>query len=182
VLDRLSRQSDTPVSSDGELSSDNIVSNSIIRNKGSICGSQIIKRDLLYTLKSNSTSYELSWDFLDIVKELPVGFKSSLINFKVNGTGGVLANSKTYSGGINISNNNFPIQINATVRVSSPCGDIDLLAEFPLNTNNTGTFRHTMSVRDLNPKSGQISLTEQLNNLESLVYELSLKVNELSRV
>lgn len=178
TLDKLRNQ--TQVSSTSkDINSDEITSKSIIRNNSSICGSNIIKRDFIYELEASQSNYQLSWDFLEIISNLPVGYKTGLVSFKATSNTGVVTNSKSYSGGISVSANSFPIAINTSIRVSSPCGDIDLSTEFTLNSSNTGTHRTPLSVKDLNPKSGQISLTEQLNNLESLVYELNLKINDL---
>lgn len=197
IIDGLKAQTPSTASAT-TISTDDITSRSLMRNKSYICSSQIVKRDYTYGISIAQNTVLFSWDFLGVLSNLPVGYKSAKIDVKVTGSSSssnaLIPNSKTSSGGISLSAANFPISVDILVRVTSPCGDIDLTSQFAItNPSAVGTYGTKFAIRDLNPQTGEIGLTTQLNSLEDqtssnalsistaldLIKELKLEITDL---
>lgn len=166
------------------ISTDDITSKSLIRNTSYICSSKIVKRDFVYTISNSVNSVLFSWDFLPVISALPTGFKLATSRVKVTGNSSsganLLADSQTPSGGIPLTLQSFPITADLTVRLTSPCGNIDLTSQiYVTNPAVVGEWRTNFSVKDLNPATGEINLTNQLNSLEDQLVSLRLEVENL---
>lgn len=172
----------TTSSSTTKITSDDIISKSPMLNRSHICSSQIIKRDFEYGISINQNTVLFSWDFLPVLTALPDGYKTATIRVKlygVNSAGSnVFAESKAASAGLSVNASNFPITADITIRLTSPCGNIDLMSKFNIiNPADTGTFKTYLDAQDLNPKTGEINLTEQLKSVEAQLSSNTLKLN-----
>lgn len=163
------------------LNTDNITSKSIIRNIGSVSASKIIKRDFTYkvTTGSNGTTV-FNWDLIPVIHQLPAGYEAALTKVKISGkptTGtNVIADSKSPGANLTIPLDRYPVTVDLTIRVTSPTGNIDLQKTVDLiNPSITGSYRAVLDALDLNPQSGEMSLTEHLNSIESQVRNLAIK-------
>jgi hypothetical protein len=166
------------------ISSDDITSKSLIRNTSYVCSSKITKRDFVYNISNSANSVVFSWDFLPVISALPTGFKLAISRVKVSGNsasgGNFIVDSQTPSGGIPINLSNFPITADISVRLTTPCGQVDLTSQIHVvNPAITGDFRTRFDVRDLNPQAGTINLTQQLNSLEDQIVTLRLEIENL---
>jgi len=174
-------ETETPVQTTADITTDDITSKSLMRNKSYICSAQIVKRDFTYGISITQNTVLFSWDFLSVLSNLPTGYKTAKIDVKTTGSStasNAFTSSKTASGGVSISAANFPISVDILTRVTSPCGDIDLTSQFTIvNPAEVGTFGTKFEARDLNPQTGTIRLTEQLNSLEAQVFQNSLAIN-----
>ena len=163
-----------------QITSDDIVSKSLVRNKSNICAANIVKRDFTYSQTLSGNSVLVSWDFWPVINELPAGYKTAVIGVEINGVGdnNNLASSKSPSAGLSVFASSFPVIIDANIRLTTPCGNVDLSTKIHLrNPAEVGTFRTTLNADDLNPQSSQIKLTTQLNELEAAITSLTLKQN-----
>lgn len=165
-----------------QIYSDDILSKSLMRNTSYICSAQIVKREFEYELSLTESGALFSWDLLGVSQDLPEGFKLATSRVKITGNtlsgSNVLADSKTLSGGVSLNAANFPVSADITMRVTSPCGDVELTWEILLtNPTYVGKFRSSLDVKDLNPQTGGINLTQQLNSLESQLSSSILKLN-----
>lgn len=172
----------SPVETTTSISTDDITSKSLMRNKSYICSAQIVKRDFTYGISVTQNTVLFSWDFLSVLSNLPTGYKTAKIDVKTTGSSSTASNaftsSKTASGGVSLSAANFPISVDILTRVTSPCGDIDLTSQFTIvNPAEVGTFGTKFDARDLNPQTGVINLTQQLDSLESQLSSAILKLN-----
>lgn len=163
--------------SEQALNTDLIVSRSVVRNTSGACGSKIVTRSFTYTLSASQTGAVFGWSLTDVIKALPKGYNSSVIRVKVSGATvdnrNLIADSRKQSGGVSIKTNQFPITADILIRVSTPCGDVDMESTVKVTSpGKAGTFTGTLKVMDLNPNTGEIVLTEQLNSLEAQVYEI----------
>lgn len=166
------------------ITSDDVMSKSIVRNTSSICSSQIIERQFTYSLSANQNSTTFGWSLVGFIGALPSGYNSQTIRVRISGSTvngkNVIADSSKASAGLNVRADQFPITVDVMVRVTSPCGDIDMERSLKLvSPATTGTLSATLNATDLNPQSGEIGLTDQLNNLENNVYTIGAKVESL---
>jgi len=164
-----------------QVYTDDIISTSIVRNGSSICSSKIVKRDFTYGLSISQSTVLFNWDVLEVIKALPTGYERATVKVKLTGVSdasNVFADSTSPSAGLSVAAANFPINVDIVLRVVSPCGNIDLTSNFVVrNPSETGIFRTTLDARDLNPKSGQVNLTQQLNSLESQLSSALLSIS-----
>lgn len=162
---------------------DDIVSKSPVRNTSSICASAIVKRDFMYSLTKTSAGVTITYDLVDIVRNLPPKYEVGVARVlatgqPVNGLSTII-DSKSISMSFNIPMDRYPVSINFMLRVIAPCGQIDLT--YTLNLINpaiSGSFRAVMDANDLNPTSGEVKLTDQLNTLESRLQVIEGKVQD----
>jgi len=167
------------------ISSDQVMSKSLVRNSSSVCASNIINRQFSYSLSSTQSTSTLGWNLTGFISALPNGYSAAVTRVRVTGStvGGrnVIVDSQTVSSGTGIRIDQYPVTMDVLIRVTSPCGDIDMQSSISIpNPTNTGTFTGNLNGNDLNPRSGEITLTEQLNNLESQVNSLETKTSTMS--
>lgn len=172
----------SPTENTPEISSDEVISRSIIRNPAGMCSSSIVERTFNYALSSSKTGSVFGWNYGDIVTALPNGYSASVFRTKVYGatSGGqnIIGDSDKQSSGVNVGTNQYPLTVDLFIRVSSPCGDVDMSASIKvLSPSKVGSFRGSMAVSDLNPETGQVMLTDQLNSLESQLYDFGVRFN-----
>lgn len=186
ILDSLAGQSSSAKTDDVVITSDDIVSKSLMRSKSYVCSAKIVKRDFTYGLSISQNTTLFTWDFLGVLQVLPAGYKTAKIEVKATGqsTGtNALINSKTASGGTSINASSFPVSVDILVRLTSPCGDIDLTSSLTLNNPiAVGTYGTKFDAKDLNPQTGTISLTNQLDSLESQVSSNILKTTTVEEL
>lgn len=171
ILTELAKANPSVVNEPSAITTDDIVSKSLMRNKSHVCASKIVKRDFTYALSISQNSVLVSWDFLDVISSLPEGYKSATTGVKITGLANgstFSAESKSPSAGLSVLAANFPVSVNIALRVTSPCGNIDLTSQLNLsNPIETGEFRTSFAAQDLNPQTGQIKLTQQIDSIES---------------
>lgn len=162
---------------------DDIITKSAIRNSGSVCASSIIKRDFGYSLTPNSAGTTLTYSLVEVISSLPPGYELAVARVKAVGTAvsgiNVIFDTRSISTSQNITVQRFPVVIEFLLRLTSPCGQIDLA--YTLNLTNpatAGSFRATLEANDLNPTSGNVNLTTQLNNLESEVQKIKGQIQD----
>lgn len=175
----------TVASQSDPLNSDNITSRSLIRNPSSVCASAITQKNFTYSLTSSQTGTTFTWDLRSIINNLPDEYDAATIRVKATGAVGanLLGDSNKISAGFNLSVDKYPVVIDINVRVTAPCGNIDLTTRIELiNPALTGTYGAVLTASDLNPRSGQLSLTEHLNNLEGQVSNQGVKLNSIKDV
>lgn len=170
-----------------EITSDDITSKSIIRNEASPCAAKIVKRDFEYILTNNESGSTFSWNLLDILASLPEEYDARFTKVKVIGaseTGtNTIVDSSSASAGVNIGINQFPVSVSITIRVATDCGQVDLSKTLNLvSPTLTGGFRSFLDVQGLDTQSGEINLTDQLNNLETQVNNLNIKLDSFRKV
>lgn len=176
---------ETTDSTSTQLSSNDIISKSLIRNTSGVCSSKIINRTITHKLSTTQTTTTFGWDFLKLISDLPSGYEAALSSITVTGKGGngrsnVIAQSKSPSSGVGVRVDQYPLTVDFLIRVSSPCGDVDLKKTIRvLSSTNTGEHSTVLDAVDLNPISGEVSLTEQLDNLEAQVIGLGQKVETI---
>lgn len=164
---------ETPIQPSTQITSDDVLSKSSIIDTSSVCASNIINRTVNYSLSTNTATSTFNWDLLELSNNLPEGYSVAVSRVRIFGSS-LVNDSSALSGSANISINLYPVTVTFSVRVISPCGDIDLEKTIKLLTpSNTGSFKATLDAKDLNPQSGDVILTVQLNNLESRVNSLS---------
>jgi hypothetical protein len=166
-----------------DTTTDDVMSKSKVRNTSSICASNIINRTFQYTLTAGPTSTTFGWNLLDVISALPSGYNASVVRVRVSGSGStnLIADSSNPSSGIGVRLDQYPITADFTLRVSSSCGDIDLLQTVKIlsTTGNSGTYNAVFDAQDINPQSGEIVLTQQLDGIESQIVSLSQKLNTI---
>lgn len=183
-LNSIGSSQNSSSSGDEEITTDDIVSKSLVRDSSNLCASNIIKRDFYYSLSSTTSSSTFAWNMLDIRTNLPTGYRIGLVRVRATGSTAagrnVIADSNKISGGVPLGPNNYPVTMDFLIRVTSPCGDIDLEKTLTLqNPSRTGTYNVYLDARDLNPQSGEIGLTDQLNMIEDNISNLQAKVGTL---
>lgn len=179
-LDNLPTTPEESIESNDTITTDNIVSKSLVRNTSAVCSSKIINRTITYTLSATQTTTTLGWNMLPLIGDLPSGYDSAVIRVRVTGNTvngkNVISDNRTPSGAVGIRVDQYPVSVDFLIRVTSPCGDVDLQKTVKIpSIGNLGTFNVVLTAEDLNPQTGEIVLTDQLNSLES-------KVNELGQV
>ena len=178
----------TPIQqTQAQVTTDDIISKSLVRSDGAICGSLIVKRDFAYTLTPQSSGILFNYNLLDIARNLPEGYDIAmsrvLFSGKADGGLSTFYDSKSMSANVTIPLNRYPVTVDLSLRINSPCGQIDMTQSLQLiNPAQSGGFYSTMSVRDLTPNSGQVGLTVQLNNLEAKVNELDGLLKNVSNL
>lgn len=151
---------------------DSIMSKSSIRGASSTCGSLITVRDFEYTLSLSNNSIVLSYNLMDIVRNLPSGYETVATRTLVTGTPinglAVISDSRAISSSITIPVSRYPVTVEFLLRLTAPCGQLDMTYTLNLfNPSLLGKYRLVMNVTDINPSSGDVALTEHLNSIES---------------
>lgn len=170
-----------------EITTDGITSKSLSRSRSYLCAAAVVKRDFTYSVSINQNTVFFNWDLFPVINALPAGYKLATTRVKITGfnSGGsnVITNSEKPSAGINIAASNFPITVDIVLRVNSPCGDIEIKTNFiTVNPVEVGDFRAVLDVVDLNPRTGSINLTEQLNGVESQLSSQALEIKTLKEL
>lgn len=174
----------TPVLPESTMpTTDDIVSKSPVRNTSSICASGIIKRDFAYSLTKGAAGVTVTYDLVDIVRNLPHGYELGVTRVlatgqPVNGLSTII-DARSISMSFNIPMDRYPASISFLMRIIAPCGQVDLT--YTLNLINpaiSGSFRAVMEANDLNPTSGEVKLTDQLNTIESRLQIIEGRVQD----
>lgn len=162
---------------------DDIVTTSLIRSTGSLCASNIINRELQYSLSTNAAGTVLTYDMVNIVRSLPNDYELSIGRVRVLGipVGGisVVTDSRSLGTSLSIPLNRYPVTAEFLLRITSPCGQIDLTKTIDLNNPAlVGSFRVDLDGQDLTPNQGQVNLTQQLNNVEARLNAVEGRVKD----
>lgn len=174
VISKIAGMSQTQDSASANLTSDDIVSKSIIRNGTTFCSSKIVVRDFTYAISNSTSSTTFSYNLLNFAKALPQGYE--VVSSRIRAIGSpnekgsnIISDNKALSSGFGIGLNRYPVTVNITVRVQSDCGDIDFTKTVYLPSASTsGTFRALLDANDItNSLPGEIKLTDQLTKLET---------------
>jgi hypothetical protein len=189
VIERLDEGSaSTSTSDDLDLTTDDITTTSLVRNPASLCSSQITTKDFTYTLSSGVSSSTFSWSLLNITSNLPDGYTASFARILATGvidTGSsIVFDSNSLSAGLAIELNRYPLTIDFSLRVASPCGDINMSHQVYISSPaQKGTYGVKMMVNDLMPGStNELTLTQQLNTLEANVQQNQESLNSFETV
>lgn len=190
VLEKIataSASSETAPSS--SISSDDVMSKSLIRNGGSVCASKVVVRDFTYTLTNTASSTTFSWNLLTLIQSLPADYEVGSVRVQAVGRpnsagSNLIASSKSPSAGFNIGLDRYPVSVDITLRVAAPCGNIEMNKTIYLSSGvDTGTKRAVLTAEDLSTAGeSDVTLTDQLNNLEATVNFLGVKVDSMDKV
>lgn len=171
-----------------DISTDDIISTSVVRNPASTCATKIVNRTFNYTITAASSSSDFSWSLLDVMTALPKSYSVATVRVKAVGNGTntskTLVDSNNLSAGFSIDLSQYPVTVDFLIRVQSPCGDIDLeQSVYLINPAQTGKYNSTLSVKELLSSTGvDLSLTDQLDGLESKVSSVDTKLNSMDSV
>lgn len=186
ICEAIAAKADAVTADTSMPTSDDIMSKSVVRNPSSVCSSNITKRDFDYTVDVDGSNITFSWNMIPIVDGLPEGYSYASSMVRVVGSSTVannaLVNSTTVASSVALKLPSFPVSVDFSMRVVSPCGQIDLTASSDIISPTSKTVRVVMDAEDINPQSGEIVLTDQLNGLESQVQSLGIKFDSLSGV
>lgn len=176
IESKFAELSNVSVANNSANTTDDILSKSTMLSAASTCASAIVMRTFNWSLINSVSSSTLSWNLLPFISSLPSGYAAVVTRVRVTGAGAnsVIADASTPSSALNIKLNQFPITVDFLVRIKTSCGDID--AEYKLSIaspTNSGSFTATLNITDLNPVSGDMVLTAQLNNIERKISTLS---------
>lgn len=172
-------------SAEKTITTKDIVSTSLMRSQSYVCASKVVKKDFSYIISISQNTVMFSWDFLPVISALPNGYVLATSRVKISGVGSSggsnqLTNSDKVSAGLSINASNFPIVVDMTVRINSPCGDIDLTSILNIvNPALSGTYRAVLDAKDLNPRNGEISLDDQLSAVEAWISNIQVQVGNL---
>ena len=166
---------------------DDIVTRSFIRNPSAACASGVVERNFDYELTANVSTSGFSWNLLNVTSQLPVDYEVALVSVKAigqdNGTGTIIIDSNKLSAGFGADLNRYPITVDFTVRLLTPCGNLDLLKSIivpaPANKKNKATFLVNSIVQD---QSDDIILTTQLDGLESEVQQVNNRLDDFENI
>lgn len=144
----------------------------------------VVKRDFPFSTTKDGNNTILSWDLIEVLSKLPLGYAQATVRVKVTGDGSpnLIADSRTAKGTLSLALSRLPITVDFLIRVVSPCGDIDLETSKQVIFSADQSVRLTLDAQDLNPQNGQISLTDQLNALEAKVATLGVMVESATQV
>lgn len=189
ALQKIAEDSSSTVTvSADELTTDDIITNSLVRNPSALCASKIITRDFEYSLSATTANSIFSWDVLNIVSNLPAGYKVGTI--RVKATGKAIGNDTTIfdstklSAAQKIDFTRYPVTVDFSLRIVTDCGNVDMTKQIYLSSPITQDMtRVFMRVNDLLPgNNDDLKLTQQLDILEAGVQFNSQKLNELEIV
>jgi hypothetical protein len=182
VISKIANQA--PVSPSTTMpNTDDIITKSLIKSTGSLCASNIVNREFSYSLSTNAAGTVFTYDLVNLTKSLPSKYEVAMTRVRVIGTpvGGqaIVTDARSMGSSLSIPLNRYPVSVEMLMRVNSPCGQIDMTKTIDLNNPSlTGSFRLDLDALDLSPNSGQISLTQQLNNVEARLNSVEGKVKD----
>lgn len=171
---------------DKQMTTDDILTNVTNIGTGSVsnCVLNISKRDFAYTLGPSKSSTVFTYDFTEIIDALPAKYGVGRIEVTATGTSengiSTIASMKSPSSGFSLDLKRYPINIDVLLRLTTPCGNVDMRTSFNLiSSAEQGTFRRFLDVKDLttNSASKTSSLSNQLTNMEYALMVLDRKVN-----
>lgn len=175
VLEKLANGITPTVAAATVPSTDDIITNSLVRNPSALCASKIVSRDFEYNLNVGASNSSFSWDLMDIVSELPTGYELGTARVKAtgknNGSGTTVFDSTKLSAAQSIGLDRYPVTVDLNLRIVTDCGNVDMTKKVYLAAPiQQDTNRVFMMVNDLLPGSLEdLSLTTQLDMLETNV-------------
>lgn len=187
VIQRLAGTGFTALTSESKsMTTDDILTNVSNIGTGSVsnCVLNILKRDFSYSIGPAKSSTVFTYDFTELIDALPAKYSVGRIEVTATGTpeNGIstIATMKSPSSGFNLDLKRYPINIDVLVRLTTPCGSVDMTTTFNvISSAEQGTFRRFLDVKDLSTNSSQktSTLSNQLTNLEYALMVLDRKVN-----
>jgi len=125
----------------------------------SLCVSQIVNKTIRYGCTINSIGeINFAWDMSDIRSALPSGFSIISSSIVINGTKSTLPllSTNNINSSVVINPSEYPVVADMKIRITSPCGQIELLKTINLyNTAEVGDKIAIMDVRDYTTGSAQ---------------------------
>lgn len=183
VLSKLDNNNQN-LSGPDNLSSDDIVSNANVRSHASPCQAQVVNRNFTYSITSSGSGLLIGWDMSVFASALPSNYSVTLPRTRITSiqsTRSVLIDSQDLIGAVPASIGQFPLRVSIEVQITTPCGTLAAVYMTDLyNASNLGAKAGTFDIEDLNPNTGNISVTDHLNILEDEIFKA--KTKEVSRV
>ena len=188
VLEKLAEETSQEIVAGETVTTDDITTNSLVRNPSALCASRITVRDFEYKLTTAISSSSLSWNVMNIVSNLPPGYEVGTMQVKAvgknNGTGTTIFNTNKLSAAQTIDLNRYPVTVDLSLRIVTECGNVDMTKQIYLSAPvQSAASRVFMAVNDLMPGDiGDLKLTQQLDILEASTQFNAQRLNELEVV
>ena len=157
-----------------------------IGENSSNCSAKLVNKTFNYSFSANDTYTNFNWDLSNAVNALPSGYdvlSSSVIVFGTTGkSNSIISESTKTVGGIRLQPKHFPATAEIKVRVSTPCGTVELNKNIGV-INTTDSFVGIFNTKDLTgDKSGSLSVREYQETVASELCLLKTKVERLDDI
>lgn len=137
---------------DGEISSSSTSNVSLAGFSAnySNCSSKITHTNLKYEIVPGNSSIAVSYNFGDIVDNLPSGYTAVRKEIKAYGSGNnsVHVSTDKTVGSFTVAASKFPLSLEVMVILSTSCGTINLEQTIPLNSIQAGQYTSNLYIRD----------------------------------
>lgn len=168
------------------LSTDDIsatASSYAVGANSSICGAKLLNRGIEWSTTNYEAGIRFTYNFSNAASNLPPDYIVNNVNVKAIGKSSgsvntIFANSDKRSGGFNITPNRLPVQVEATLNIDTPCGQVSLSKTIGLSSAQEGSFTTPLNVLDTASTTnfGGKNLTKYLEEQSS---QISINKNEI---
>jgi hypothetical protein len=168
------------------LSTDDISSRAssyAVGSNSSICGAKLLNRSLEWSTTNFVEGTKFTYSFGNAVSNLPADYSVNSVNVKAIGKSSgsvntIFANTNKQTGGFNITPDRLPVEVEATVNIDTPCGQVSMSKRIGLGSAQEGSFKTPLDITDTASTTnfGAKNLTQYLEAQSS---QISINKNEI---
>lgn len=144
----------------------------------SSCAAKVINTAFSYEIATRVNTLYFSWN-IDNALPSGYGYTTTLVEAV---SSGVISQSDSRSGMINIPISNLPVNIRIEQRVSSECGEIILHQVIPVTGSFKGTYNSIFQVRDLSNTPSELPLDQAFDALFAMTVQNQQQINDFRAV
>lgn len=117
----------------------------------SACSSKITNTNVRYTVVPGQNSVSVQFSLEDIINNLPTGYKPTKKELRVYGQSGsntlYVSTDKT-TGSFSLAPSKFPINMDVTIMVGTPCGTVSIEKTLLVNADLNGSYTGNLYIKD----------------------------------
>lgn len=132
------------------------------------CAASITNTNFNYTVIGGTNSVGIQYSFQDIIDNLPTNYSIVRKSIKVwgaNSTNTLYASSSANSGTFNAEPSRFPLKIDFSLQINTPCGLISIDKVIMINGVSAGSYSATGIVSDYGTESYGAVTQEKFNEV-----------------
>lgn len=154
-----------------------------IGSNSTICSANITNTNIRYTVVPGQSAIAVQYSLEDIINNLPSGYRPQKINFKVYGNDGsntVYVNTDKNSGSFSLPPAKFPLRVELSMAIGSPCGTIYVDKDILINSDLSGNYSAVGNVKDYGKEEySTVSQTTYNDVIRQEIVKLNREVSAL---
>lgn len=150
------------------------------------CAASLVNLNFNYTIIGGATSVGVQYSFQDIIDNIPTNYSIIKKGIKVwgaNSNSTLYASSANNSGTFNVEPSRFPLTLDFSIQINTPCGVISVDKVVLLNGVSAGSYSTTGIVSDYGSENHGTVTQETFNQvLRDKVINLERDVNTIKNI